>query len=173
MISITGDGNTSEFVLVEDLRCETFITDGSIVGTAGKTTITEDTFSGFLIKSKTGSADFTLSSTLTKQTTGVTFTYFSINDDDDRWGFSLVDWLVVVLLSGVGSSISCGGDDSADAEGFRSEDGKHGLDFFGRVFGGLAFNAGVQLTQRVKFGFVGLEVRNLLAAVDENDVLAD
>lgn len=132
MIGIAGDGNTSEFVLVEDLRCETFITDGSIVGTAGKTTITEDTFSGFLIKSKTGSADFTLSSTLTKQTTGVTFTDFSINDDDDRWGFSLVDWFVVGLFSGVvGSAISCGGDDSTDAEGFRGEDGKHSLDFFG------------------------------------------
>lgn len=96
MIGITCDSNTSEFVLVEDLRGETFITDGSIVGTAGKTTITEYTFSGFLIKSKTGSADLTLSSTLTKQTAGVTFTDFSVNDDDDRWGFSLVDWFVVV-----------------------------------------------------------------------------
>jgi hypothetical protein len=96
VIGITCDSNTSEFVLVEDLRGETFITDGSIVGTAGKTTITEYTFSGFLIKSKTGSADLTLSSTLTKQTAGVTFTDFSVNDDDDRWGFSLVDWFVVV-----------------------------------------------------------------------------
>lgn len=66
MISIAGDGNASEFVLVEYLRGETFVTDSSIVGTAGKTTITEDTLSGFLIKSKTGSADLTLSSTFTK-----------------------------------------------------------------------------------------------------------